>query len=104
MDIAFFTENMSEGGAQRVISVLANYLCNRGNDVKIVLLDNITDIAYRLDEKIDVVFDWRKGKKALLRIRTLLYKVKVRLCRKKADIFEEKLKFQIEADNLAGYL
>ena len=107
MNITFFTDNMSKGGAQRVISVLCNYFCSSGHSVSIILRDDIKEIAYKLDEKIGIVFPG-EGKKpdfTLLKgLRTFTYKCQRRLFRKKADIFEEKLSFKIQADYLASYL
>lgn len=53
--IVFFTGSMGRGGAERVISVLSNYLADNGWKVKIVmLLHNITD-GYALDERVEIV-------------------------------------------------
>lgn len=107
MNITFFTVDMGKGGAQRVISVLSNYLCDNGHNISILLTDNVKDIAYELDNRINVAFydEWRNTyDTVLLNIRTFIYKLKVRLCRKKADIFEEKLNFQKQSDYLVRYL
>ena len=49
----FYTENMKKGGAQRVISNLANYFCIK-NDVCIVGND-MDDISYDLNKKINTI-------------------------------------------------
>lgn len=54
MRISFFIGGMSRGGAERVISILANDYCNRGWDVDIVLLLQNT-IEYDLDSRIHIV-------------------------------------------------
>lgn len=54
MKISFFIGSMGRGGAERVISTLANDYCNRGWDVEIaVLLKNI--VEYPLDARIRIV-------------------------------------------------
>lgn len=54
MRISFFIGGMSRGGAERVISILANDYCNRGWDVDIVLLlQNM--VEYDLDSRIRIV-------------------------------------------------
>ena len=107
MKIVFFTENMSKGGAQRVISVLSNYFCENGNDIRIVLTDRRDDIAYALNNKIRVVFadEWIINNSTLRKmIRKNLFRIKSRIWISKSDIFEEKLFFQYAADDFVEYL
>lgn len=54
MKIVFFIGSMQRGGAERVISILANSYCEKGWDVDVALLLNTT-VAYELNEKINVV-------------------------------------------------
>ena len=54
MKISFFIGGMSRGGAERVISILANDYCARGWDVDIVLLLQNT-VEYDLDSRIQIV-------------------------------------------------
>ncbi|MBE6646416.1 MAG: glycosyltransferase family 4 protein [Ruminococcaceae bacterium] len=54
MKIVFFIGSMQRGGAERVISILANEYCKCGWSVDIALLLN-TSVAYDLDERINVV-------------------------------------------------
>lgn len=52
--ISFFIGSMQRGGAERVISILANYYVTHGYKVDvIVLLAN--KVEYKLDEKINIV-------------------------------------------------
>lgn len=54
MKIAFFIGSMKRGGAERVISMLANYYSNRGWNVDIiVLLENSVD--YHLNCNINII-------------------------------------------------
>ena len=54
MKISFFIGGMRRGGAERVISILANDYCQRGWDVDIVLLLQ-NAVEYDLDSRIRIV-------------------------------------------------
>jgi glycosyltransferase involved in cell wall biosynthesis len=54
MKISFFIGSMNRGGAERVISILANDYCARGWDVDIVLLLQ-NAVEYDLDSRIRIV-------------------------------------------------
>ncbi len=54
MKISFFIGSMRRGGAERVISILANHYSKKGWDVEIALLLD-TAVGYELDEKIKIV-------------------------------------------------
>ena len=54
MKISFFIGGMRRGGAERVISILANDYCSRGWDVDIVLLLQ-NAVEYDLDSRIRIV-------------------------------------------------
>ncbi len=54
MKISFFIGSMCRGGAERVISILANDYCQRGWDVDIVLLLQ-SAVEYDLDSRIRIV-------------------------------------------------
>ena len=54
MKISFFIGGMRRGGAERVMSILANDYCQRGWDVDIVLLLN-NAVEYDLDSRINIV-------------------------------------------------
>ena len=54
MKIVFFIGHMGYGGAERVISLLANDYCRRGWDTRIVMLLS-NDVAQKLDEGVKLV-------------------------------------------------
>ena len=51
MKIEFFVGEFSEGGAERVISILANELASRGHEVAILKYFNSINY-YKTDERI----------------------------------------------------
>ncbi len=55
MKILFYTTDMKFGGAQRVISILANTFAENGHSVKIFMYNEYDTIAYELNEKVSVV-------------------------------------------------
>lgn len=60
MKISFFIGTMMRGGAERVISILANHYCDLGWEVDIIiLLANRVD--YELDPKINIIDFSRTG-------------------------------------------
>ena len=52
-EIIFVTISMTGGGTERVIATLANYWCGQGKSVHVLMIGG-DDIAYELDEQIDV--------------------------------------------------
>ena len=56
MKITFFIGHMGYGGAERVISLLANDYCRRGWDTQIVMLLS-NDLAQKLE--LDYTSQWR---------------------------------------------
>lgn len=54
MKIMFIIPRMVGGGAERVISVLANEFVNRKIGVKILMTSG-SDMAYKLDDRIEVI-------------------------------------------------
>lgn len=54
MKVVFVTATLTSGGSERVISLLANELTNRGYDISIVLLRDPI-VFYPLNEKVEVV-------------------------------------------------
>lgn len=52
-NVCFVMPNMSGGGAQRVVSVIANELCRRDYDVSILLTNSML-IEYELDSRIRI--------------------------------------------------
>lgn len=56
MKICFLTASMRAGGAERVMSILANEFCKRGHDVSFIVTDDAKIIAYKLDEKVVIKY------------------------------------------------
>lgn len=54
MKISFFIGSMAGGGAERVISILANHYSEKGWDVDIALLLK-NEVGYKLNENVNVV-------------------------------------------------
>ncbi len=54
MKISFFIGSMAGGGAERVISILANHYSEKGWDVDIALLLK-NEVGYKLNENINIV-------------------------------------------------
>ena len=52
MKITFVTSTLTSGGAERVISILANEFYCRGNSVEVIALTSISPDFYKLDEGI----------------------------------------------------
>ena len=54
MNIIICINQLSKGGAERVVANLSNYLCNN-NEVTIISLDK-KDIGYDINDKVDIKF------------------------------------------------
>lgn len=54
MKLSFVTANLGPGGAERVISLLANQFCLKGYDVEIVFFRDRL-IFYELDERVKII-------------------------------------------------
>ena len=54
MKISFITANLGSGGAERVISLLANQFCQKGYDVEIVFFRDRL-IFYELDDRVKII-------------------------------------------------
>ena len=52
MKISFVTSTLTSGGAERVISILANEFSKRGYDVEMIALTSISPDFYTLDENV----------------------------------------------------
>lgn len=66
MKIAFFLGQMANGGAQRVISILASQFVSHGNDVSVLTVFE-TDHEYELGDKIQrIVLDSHKKKRGFV--------------------------------------
>ena len=56
MKLVFITPGMTFGGAERVISILANIWCDMGHDVSIFITSSNKPSVYKLNEKINVEY------------------------------------------------
>ena len=54
MKIIFLLASLGSGGAERVVSLLANKMCEDGHDVQIICL-KFNDVYYHIDESVKVV-------------------------------------------------
>lgn len=73
--ITFVTGSMSRGGAERVISVLSNYLVDHGYDISIImLLHSFND--YNLDKRIKIIDLSNDKKKIALYMPELILKLR----------------------------
>ncbi len=70
--ISLITPTLSNGGAERVLSYLANYFDENGYDVTVYALFS-DEIAYKINESIKYVYvDSKRGKKIPSKIRQIL--------------------------------
>ena len=67
MKITFVCQHLGNGGAERVISILINYLVQHGYKVQLILLYE-ERIDYSIPESVEVVFLNWVGKKNILQI------------------------------------
>ena len=56
MKIMFVTVGMSFGGAERVMALLSNYFCVHGYEVTIIAMDDKKQLAYPLNDKVNLRF------------------------------------------------
>ena len=56
MKLVFITPGMTFGGAERVISILANLWCDMGHDVSMFITSSNKPSVYKLNEKINVEY------------------------------------------------
>ena len=83
MKILFLSGNLCDGGAQRVISVVASELAEKGHDVNLLLFSR-NEKEYPLSEKVKIFSladnfnDYQKisGLKRIIRVRRLLKQLK----------------------------
>ncbi|MDM5373080.1 glycosyltransferase family 4 protein [Bacillus bombysepticus] len=54
MKIVFVVPNMGFGGAERVISILANSFVNKGYEIKILIINSDGESVYNLNPKIEI--------------------------------------------------
>ena len=55
MRLIFVTDTLASGGAERVISVLSNKLCNEYDQIEIICLRKHL-VFYKLDPRVKVIF------------------------------------------------
>ncbi len=84
MRISFFIGSMIRGGAERVISLLANHYCRSGWNVDIVLL-LANKVEYDLDEKIHIVDLTASGNSYAQKALSWLPKIRAYLKEKKPE-------------------
>lgn len=85
MKIMFCTSSMGKGGAERVISILANKLVN-DNEVSILINTN-KNISYKLDEKVKIIaLDNKYYKNTLIRNIYRIRQTRKNLLKEKPDI------------------
>ena len=78
MHISFLIPSLGSGGAERVVSILASSLAERGHEVDVVMLAN-RHRDYRLSEKVNVVYldcEQDQGLKTGKRYRLRLQKIR----------------------------
>lgn len=86
MKLVFITPGMTFGGAERVISILANIWCDMGHDVSIFITATDRLPVYKLNDKINVenYADFNENGvshfKLISSIRNFGHKRKTRLC------------------------
>lgn len=66
MKITFVTSTLTSGGAERVISLLANNFAERGYDVEMIALTSISPDYYTLDPKVQFIHADKVSKGGLL--------------------------------------
>lgn len=85
MKIAFCISSLGKGGAERVISILANYL-SKNNEI-IVILNTTKNISYKLEKNIKILqLDEKKRKNAILKNIVRVGKIKKILKEEQPDI------------------
>ena len=64
MKVFFLLSSLGAGGAERVVSLLANKMVERGHQVKIICL-KFNDVYYQLDSRVTVTLAMKKTKNRL---------------------------------------
>ncbi|MDC7278814.1 glycosyltransferase [Butyrivibrio fibrisolvens] len=72
MRIAFLTFSLKYGGAERMVSRLANSMVKRGIDVDILLLLNAKEIGYEVDPRVNIIDVSCEGSAGIGRIRSIM--------------------------------
>ncbi len=76
--VAFVVTAMYRGGAERVVSVLANNYAKEGFEVHIIMLWHNT-VGYKLDERIKIHCFEQKGKNQYLKIPSVISKLRKKI-------------------------
>ncbi len=84
MKISFFIGSMAGGGAERVISILANYYSEKGWDVDIALLLK-NEVGYKLNENINIVDLSGKSSSYFKNLFGWVFKIRKYLKKRKPD-------------------
>lgn len=88
MKIMFFISSLGNGGAERVVSVLANSFSGSGHDVSVTLLaDN--HIYYAVSDNVRITFlekEWKKNRNKALRIIERIRLIRDTVSAEKPDI------------------
>jgi len=66
MKLSFITSTLTSGGAERVISLLANNFAERGYDVEVIALTSISPDFYTVDPKVKFIHADKVSKGGLL--------------------------------------
>lgn len=67
MKLLFVTSTLTSGGAERVISILANEFAQRGHDVEMVALTSISPDFYRMNDNVRFIHADKECKGGLLK-------------------------------------
>ncbi len=81
MRIIFLLASLGSGGAERVVSLLANKMCENGHDVQIICL-KFNDVYYQIDKKVKIV----KAKEHTQNRLTELFWLRHYLLKEKPDV------------------
>lgn len=81
MKIIFLLASLGSGGAERVVSLLANKMCEDGHDVQIICL-KFNDVYYQIDKKVKIV----KAKEHTQNRLTELFWLRHYLLKEKPDV------------------
>ena len=103
MNICFVIDDMSTGGAQRVVSVLANEFAKQGHTVRILVWQDKENLSYELENGVKPVFLSKEIPAASTPLRNLLFKIKCRLNPAHADINEDLERYRRNSARVAAY-
>lgn len=103
MNICFVIDDMNNGGAQRVVSVLANAFCEQGHLVRILSWKGSETPSYPLVPGVQSIFLDREVLPAQNPMRRLTFKIKSRLTPAKSDILEAINRYKDGSDRVAAY-